>query len=171
MKTLYKWLVVTIMVSLTGCVTVKSNVQADAIPTFKRVLIVTKLRKASEKYVQGFARQFPRNYDVCTLALTPLSFGNPDEEIRKQVANCQSDVILTLELVQRGQSSQYTNVPYEYDVDMKTAATGQPFWKAIVSSNPTYGEQVPPSSIIKRLLEDHVITGKMASGETAQAIN
>ncbi|GAB3692061.1 hypothetical protein GCM10027592_10560 [Spirosoma flavus] len=169
MKTFYSWFFVGMLTNLVGCVTIQSNSKSEAIPSFQRVLIVTKLRNAPASYVQNFARQFPTGYETCTLAISPLSFDNPDEAIRKKVADCQSDVILTLELVQRGQSSQYSSTPYEYNAEMVSAKTGESFWKAIIASNPSYGEQVPPRSILKRLLVDHIITGKIVDVQTFQA--
>ncbi|QIP12435.1 hypothetical protein G8759_07245 [Spirosoma aureum] len=166
MKTLATFLLISL---LAGCVTIQSNIKSDAIPTFKRILVVTKLRKAPESYVQGFVKSFPVTYEVCTVALSPLSFDNPDEAVRKQAEACQSDVILTLELSKTGHSSRYNSVPYEYNAEMSSVATGQPFWKAIISSNPTYGERVPPRSVVKRLLKDHIIEGKLP--ESLQALN
>jgi hypothetical protein len=150
--------------TLSGCVAIQSNTKSDAVPpSFHRVLVVAKMRKAQANYMQQFARQFPAGYEVCTLLISPLSFDNPDEVIRKQVADCQSDVILMVELNRPGHASRYSSYPFEYNVEMQSAATRQPFWKAIISSNPSYGEEVPPRPIIKRLLEDHIIEGKLPS--------
>ncbi|CAN5399855.1 hypothetical protein BH09BAC4_BH09BAC4_50010 [soil metagenome] len=174
MTTAYKILMVGLLASLTGCVTVQSSIKSDAIPTFQRVLIVTKMRNAPDSYVRQFARTFPAGYEVCTLALSPLSFDNPDVAIKKQLDECHSDVILTIELVQAGHAGRYRNYssyPYQYNAEMQSVATGQPFWKAIISSNPTYGEQVPPGSVIKRLLADHIIAGKIPTISKLQALN
>ncbi|GAB4032271.1 hypothetical protein [Spirosoma jeollabukense] len=171
MTTAYKFLMAGLLASQTGCVTVKSSINSDAIPTFSRVLIVTKMRNAPDSYVRQFARTFPAGYEVYTLALSPLSFENPDAAIKKQLDECHSDVILTIELVQAGHTSRYSSYPYQYNAEMQTVATGQPFWKAIISSNPTYGEQVPPGSVIKRLLADHIIAGKIPTTSKLQALN
>jgi len=161
-QTTYKLLLVSLVMSLTGCVTMQTNIKSDAVPpTFRRVLVVTKLRNAPASYVEQFAKQFPAGYEVSTLAISPLSFDSPDEAIRKKLDSWHSDVILTLELNRTGHASRYSSYPYEYNAEMKSVATGQPFWKAIISSAPSYGEEVPPRSIIKRLLDDHIIDGKL----------
>ena len=177
MKTVTSFLALIIIVSLTGCVSIRSNVKSDAVPSnFRRVLIVTKLRKAPDSYVQQIARLFPAGYEVCTLALSPLSFDKPEDAIRKQAEDCRSEVILILELVNSGQygsgsmryGSRYSRFPFEFNAEMQSVATGQPFWKAIISSDPSVGEQVPPGSIIKRLQQDHVIEGKIQQSGVAQ---
>lgn len=177
MKTAILFLMFSGMAGLTGCVTIQSNVKSDAVPThFRRILIVTKLRNAPGSYVQQYARLFPPGYEVCTLALSPLSFDKPDEAIRKQLESCNSEVILTLELVQPGsvgtRNSRYGGRSYgnsyEFNAEMQSVTTGQPFWKAIISSDPANGEQVPPGSIIKRLQQDHIIEGKFPSASVAQ---
>jgi hypothetical protein len=128
------------------------------------------MRKASDSYAQSFTRAFPAGYSVCTLALSPLSFDNPGEAIRKKAESCQSDVILTLELIQSGNSGNHTSVPYEYNAEMTAVATGQPFWKAVISAEPAYGGKVPPRSLVKRLRNDGIIEGKLPD-QSLQAIN
>ena len=172
MKSSYRLLVISLVVSLIGCVTIQSNTKSDAVPPiFRRVLIVTKMLHAPDTYVQRFAQIFPGGYETCTLALSPLSFDNPEETIRKQVESCHSEVILTLELVRPAYYGYRTSYPYQYNVEMRSVATGQPFWKAIISSNPNNGEQVPPGSIIKRLLQDHILESKRPAGDSLQASN
>ena len=163
MKKITQLTVISLIAGLTGCVSVRSNSNTDAVPpVFNRVLVVTKLRNAPDTYVQQFATSFPSGYEVCTLALSPLSFENPDEAIRKRVAECHSDVILTLDLVKTGFNVyKGANQPYQFDASMKSAATGQPFWKAIISSSTAYDEEVPPNAILKQLLKDNIIHGKL----------
>jgi hypothetical protein len=156
---------------LAGCVSIQSNTKSDAVPTFGRILVVTKMRRAPDTYVLHFARAFPANYQVCTLALSPLSFDNPDEVIRQRVQDCKSDVILTLELSKTGHSGRYNSANYEFNAEMRSAATNQPFWKALIYSNPTLGEELPPRSLVKRLLNDHVIEGKLPTSESLQTLN
>lgn len=180
MRPAFQLLLLSIVTGLIGCVTIQSNSKPDAVPPiFRRVLIVTKMRNAPDTYVRELARTFPSGYEVCTLALSPLSFDKPDEAIRKQADDCHSEVILTLELVQAGHTGQYSRYgsgrsagfPYEYNAEMQAVASGQPFWKAIISTNPTYGEGVPPRNLIKRLLQDHIIEGKMPKDGSLQALN
>ncbi|WP_338871830.1 hypothetical protein WBJ53_26425 [Spirosoma sp. SC4-14] len=167
MKTILFFLFVSL---LTGCVRIQSNTKADAVPAFRRILVVTKMRNASDSYVQELAQSFPANYEVCTVALSPLSFDNPDETIRKQAAACRSDVILTLELSKTGHISRYNRFDYAYNAEMTSASTGEPFWKAIISVDPRYGAKIPPRSLVKRLLTDHIIDGKLPT-QSLQAFN
>ena len=133
---------------LTGCVSIQSNTKSDAVPTFTRVLMVAKMRKAPDSYVREFATLFPAGYEVCTLALSPLSFDNPDEAIRKQAESCHSDIILTIE-------PEYTNgYSYVYNAKAESVVSGQAFWKARIWS-------ATPRGIVKRLRDDHIITGKI----------
>jgi hypothetical protein len=167
---LFTYLFAGLIASLTGCVTIQSNIKSDAVPTFQRVLIVSKMRNAPDSYVRTFAGAFPANYEICTLAISPLSFDSPEDAIRKQAEACHSDVILTLELVKSGYYVyRGSSHPYEFNADMKSVATGQSFWKAIIASNQNYGEQVPARSIVKRLLDDHIIDGKMPAMNSWQA--
>lgn len=147
----------------TGCVTIQSNSKQEAMPLpFKRVLVVTKMRNVPGNYAQQFARVFPAGYEVCTLALSPLSFDKPEEAIQKQARECGSEVMLTVELVKSGHyGGRYNNYPYEYNAEMVAVSTGRPFWKAIISSSPVNGEALPPGSVVKRLLKDHILEGKM----------
>ncbi|GAB3889451.1 hypothetical protein [Spirosoma agri] len=168
MKTIAAFLLISL---LAGCVTIQSNTKSDAVPAFKRILVVTKMRKAPDRYAESFLTSFPSGYEVCTVALSPLAFDNPDEAIKKQAENCQSEVILTLELSKTGHYSRYNSANYEYNAEMKSVATGQAFWKAMISSDPTLGEQLPPRSVVKRLLTDHIIEGKLPDGQSLQAFN
>lgn len=161
---------VTLMGLLTSCVRIQSNTKSEAVPAFKRILVVTKMRDTPDSYAQSFSRAFPTGYSVCTLALSPLSFDKPEEEIRKKAESCQSDVILTLTLTQSGVSTRYYAVPYEFNAEMTSVATEQPFWKAIISSAPINGERVSPRSVVKRLLNDGIIEGKLPD-QSLQAIN
>ena len=162
-----------IAAALTGCVSIKSNSLVNAVPpNFRRVLIVTKMRNAPDSYVRQFARAFPPGYEVCTLALSPLSFDKPDDAIRKQLESCHSEVILTVELIKTGHyAGRYSSYPYEFNAEMQSVASGQPFWKAIITSNPSNGEQVPPLSIVRRLEQDHILDGKLRASDALQAAN
>ncbi|WP_420150292.1 hypothetical protein [Spirosoma sp.] len=172
MKKAYKFFILGLLTSSMGCVSVQSTIKSDAVPSFQRVLIVTKMRNApadSDSYVRQLARLFPAGYETCTLALTPLSFDSPDDAIRKQAEACNSEVILTLELVQRGYATRYSSSPYQYNAEMRSVTTGQPFWKAVFSTDPRYGSKVPPRSLVKRLIADHIIAGPIPSPNSWQA--
>ena len=164
-------LLMSIVVTITACVNIQSNTKSNAVPTFSRILVVLSIGQASDAYTQQFIRAFPANYQVCTVVLSPLSFDDPDDVVRKQADECRSEVILTINQTQRGWSDDYSSVPYEYNAEMRSVATNQTFWKAIISSNPNAVELVPPRSLVKRLLTDRVITGKLSQSESLQALN
>lgn len=151
-----------LLMSLTSCVSIQSNVKSGAVPTFSRVLVVTKLRQPPAGYSQTFLKAFPVGYQVCAVDLSPLSFDNPDEIVRRQVESCQSEVILTLEMTQAGRAGD-SGLPAQYNAEMRSVATNQLFWKALISSD--IGE-VTPRSVLKRLRDDQIIEGKLPPSAT-----
>lgn len=44
---------------LMGCASVRSNSKHDAIPTFSRILVVSKLQNVSDRYVFEYLNAFP----------------------------------------------------------------------------------------------------------------
>lgn len=151
---------------LIGCVTIRSNVKSGAVPKFKRILVVTKLYSPPRNYELRYLTIFPKEYEVCVVGLTPISF-DPDSLIDAKLKQCKSDVILTLELKQEGISNVnqvggvvYNNsTPSEYLAEMKSVATGQPFWKAQLSGS--VAGSIPPRMMVKRLIEDGILVGRM----------
>ena len=160
-----------IVAVLTACVNIQSNTKSAGVPAFSRILVVLSIGQASDSYTQQFVRAFPAHYQVCTVVLSSLSLDDPDEAVRKQADKCNSDVILTISQTQRGWSDDYSNVPYVFDAELRSVDTNEPFWKAIISSGLYSVELVPPRSVVKRLLNDRVITGKFPQAESLQALN
>lgn len=157
------------LVLLTGCVSVRSNVKPDAVPSFKRILVVTRLSRPPREYEQRYLNAFPRGYEVCVLGLTPISFGHPDSTVAEHAQRCKSDVILTIAEVQPGSAnyalpdrvSQPSVFPSEYLVEMRSFTSGEAFWKAQLSTSAIYGRSLWPSTVVKRLIRDGLLTGKM----------
>ena len=160
-----------LVMMLTACVNIQSNTKSDGVPAFSRILVVLSIGQASDSYTQQFVRAFPIHYQVCTVVLSSLSRDDPGVVFSKQAGQCNSEVVLTINQTQRGWSDDYSSVPYEYNAEMRSVATNQPFWKAIISSNPNAVELVPPRSVVKRLLTDRVIEGKVALANSLQAAN
>lgn len=137
-------------------------------PEFKRILVVTKLYNPPRNYEQRYLGIFPKDYEVCVVGITPLSF-NPDSLINEQARQCRSDAMLTISLYQQGVSDvsqiggvvQNNSTPSRYTAEMKMIATEQPFWKAVLSGG--FYDAVPPRMLVKRLIEDGVLKGKMPS--------
>ena len=156
---------------LTGCVSVRSNVKPDAVPSFDRILVVTKMDHPSKDYEQTYLNAFPRAYQVCAVGLTPLSFGNPDSTVAEQARTCNSDVILTITETKRGGVAyaqvggvvQSQGISSEYLAEMRSSTTGQAFWKAQLQGS------LAPRTIVKRLLKDGVLTGKIPTPVPQQA--
>lgn len=172
MKTL---LPILLLSAVTGCVSVRSKVKSDAVPMFSRILVVTNMYYPPRDYEQRYLNVFPKEYQVCAIGVTPLTF-NPDSLIREKARTCQSDVILTISMTQRAGTSynqiggvvQNSDTPALYFADMRSVTTDQPFWKAQLSAAPIQGRTFPPRTVVKRLMKDGVIDGKMASAEDRQ---
>ena len=173
MKTYLHLLLIALIANLTGCVSIRSNALPDAIPAFKRILVVAKTRDVSDGYLRNLKRAFPADYEVCAVALTPLTFDRADEFIQRQAALCQSDVVLTLELVQSGQFNYQMNTgsPSQFNLDMRSLTTNKSFWKAIISTSSAVGNQIPPHTVVKRLLKDGILEGKLPATDGLRALN
>ncbi len=151
-----------------GCVSIRSNVKPGGVPEVKRVLVVTRLYEPQppRNYEQRYLGIFPKEYEVCVVGITALSF-NPDSLINEQARQCRSDVMLTVALRQQGVTDTYqigdvlhnNSTSSEYLAEMKSIATGQPFWKAQFSGS--VGGTLPPRMVVKQLLKDGVLKGKM----------
>ncbi|CAN5446176.1 hypothetical protein BH09BAC4_BH09BAC4_01420 [soil metagenome] len=162
MKTaLYQVLLVSLLASLTSCyrTPIQSNVKREAKPEFRRILVVSNLSTVEPTYLPTFQTAFPVGYQVCTVSNSPISFDSLEESIEKQRQACQSEVVLTIDFNRNytygsGKSISSHNELY---LEMKSLATGRPFWKAIVTTG-SYWE-VPPKWIIRQLIKDGVIEG------------
>lgn len=161
MKTVtYYALLMSLFVSLTGCmpVTIQSNMKADAMPEFRRILVVSRLSTVTPAYLPKFQTAFPAGYQVCTVSNSPISFDSPEESIEKQRQACQSEVMLTIDFNRNytSGSGKYTTSYDELYMEMTSFATGKPFWKAIVTAG---GSEVPPRQIVTQLIKDGILEG------------
>jgi len=162
---------------LTGCVSVRSNVKPDAVPSFSRILVVTKMDRPPRDYEQRYLNAFPQGYEVCVLGLTPISFGHPDSTVAEQAQRCKSDVVLTISELRPGGANYAlpdrnspTGVPQsEYLVEMRSSTSGEAFWKAQLSTSAIYGRSLWPSTVVKRLIKDGLLTGKMPTSNERTA--
>lgn len=151
---------------LTGCVSIRSSVKSGEVPKFKRILVVTKMYDPPRGYEQRYLNVFPKEYEVCVVGITPLSF-NPDSLVNAELTYCKSDVMLIIRLDQEGVVSynniggvaHNTSTPSRYLAEMKSGATGQPFWKAQLSGS--VAGVIPPRMVVKQLLKDGILKGKM----------
>lgn len=150
-----------IVALLTGCVSVSSNVKRDAIPAFERVLVITKLGYRSDGYAQKLAQSLPIEYESCSVAINPLSFDDADSLVYQQAGVCQSEVTLFIELQQEGFASRYASQPYLYGAEMRSLATNRAFWKANFWIEPALGGPPPIRTVVKRLLDDGVLSGTL----------
>ncbi len=155
-----------LVVLLMGCVSIRSSVKSGEVPEFGRILVVTRLYDPPRGYEQRYLNVFPKEYEVCAVGVTPLSF-NPDSLVNAELTYCKSDVMLTIRLDQEGVVTysnvggvaQNTSTPSRYLAEMKSTATGQPFWKAIISGS--VGGVVPPRTVVKQLIKDGILKGKI----------
>lgn len=148
---------------LTGCTTIlniQSNVRVVDKPPFERILIVSRLPNVEPGYATTFVGEFPSQYTVCSVDISPIAFETPEELIDRQIKECTSQVMLTLDLNRNFSSGSgkfitgYNNIYLE----MTSIATGKPFWKAIVLSGVT---ELRPREIVRQLIKDGVLSGKI----------
>lgn len=165
--------VVSVLALLTGCVTIRSNKLADAVPEFGRILVVSKLDNVPADYPARYVGAFPPRYEVCALTTNRLTFGNPDSLIRQKARQCNSDVILSLELNRTNVTTygRYTSIsPSDYYAEMRTAVDNKPFWKAVISS--PYKKEGPnaifisPRVIVSRLQQDGILDQPASASRT-----
>ncbi len=143
------------IVWLAGCVSFKTNVDQAAIPTFSRLLIISKLGTNADVPVDWFLSAFPPQYTICTLQIDKLSFLNSDSLIRQKVQECGSEVVLTIQAdPYEGQYRRLGNTGmFLY---MNNAANGKAFWKA---TSPSYYHNLTPRALAVRLKKDGIISG------------
>lgn len=167
MRTLRYLLLSSLVGLLAGCVTVniQSNVKRDAVPDFRRILIVSKLSTLDPAYLPEFQTAFPPTYQVCSVADSPIAFESSEELIKEQQEVCGSEVLLTL-----GFSRNYTRGGGEYIssynevyVEMSSFSSGKPFWKAIITTEG--GNEIPPRKIVNQLIEDGIIADKLPDNQ------
>lgn len=161
------FLVIGLFVGLTGCVRYvqfQSNRKADAQPEFSRILVESRLPITRPAYLPTFQTAFPTGYQVCVVSNSPISFDSPQEAIDKQRQTCQSEVLLTIDFKRNSvaASGQYAYSSNELYLEMKNLATGQPFWKAIVTTDG--GIEVPAIRIVRKLIEDGILRSTLPGG-------
>ncbi len=158
----YGLLIGSLLVCLTGCVTAtfQTNVKTDATPAFKRILIVSRLPTTKPDYLASLQTAFPPGYQVCTVANSPISFETAEEAIEKQRQACQSEVVLTIDFNRSytSGSGRYISSNNELLLEMKSLATGIPFWKALVTTGLSDNE-ILPRELVTRLIKDGIIQG------------
>lgn len=148
---------------LTGCTTLRTNVRPDQIPDFSRVLVVSRLDNVRPDYVHEYVKAFPPAYQVCTLTANKLSFGDPEEAIRRQAESCRSEVILTLELSRTDVqgNGRYSRTVNDYYAHMRAVNAAEPFWKGLIvnpyARNPRNRDYIDPLPVVNRLKKDGIL--------------
>ncbi len=147
---------------LTGCSTIlniQSNVRVVDKPPFERILIVSRLPNVPPGYASTFIGAFPSQYTVCSVDVSPIDFETPEELISRQLDECKSQVMLTLDLNRSfsGNSGKYITGYNNIYLEMSSVATGKPFWKAITLSTTT---ALSPREVVQQLIKDGVLNGK-----------
>lgn len=147
---------------LTGCVTFQTNTDSKPMP-FTKILVVSKLARTSPNYLYEYIRGFPVEYEVCVVDVGPLSFGKPDSLIKAQATQCKSEVMLTLDVEQnlQGRSGKYYYNINDVLLVMSTLPDQKPFWKGLTSISALTTDALKPRAVVKQLLRDHIITGKI----------
>lgn len=158
----------TLLFLLTSCQTIlniQSNVKVTDKPPFERILIVSRLPNVPPGYASTFVGAFPSQYTVCSVDVSPISFETPDEAISRQLRECNSEVMLTLDLNRSfsGNSDRYITGYNNIYLEMSSVATGKPFWKAITLSTTT---ALGPREVVRQLIKDGVLNGSLPVGNT-----
>ncbi|RIV27282.1 hypothetical protein DYU11_02930 [Fibrisoma montanum] len=186
-----------LIIGLSGCYVMQSNVTSEsklsgnrrgfvskakpeAIPqSFSRVLLVIQSRESAHAYASRFAATFPEEYQVCVVTINPYEPANHAEAIRERALDCQSEVVLTVERTYKGKvlslDAPEGNDFSQYQFEMRSLTTNQSFWKGVAATNPLSGDEFPPRAIVSRLLRDGVINGqipdrKLVRVESGQAV-
>ncbi len=166
-------LMIGLLTTLTGCVTARfqSNIKANDVPEFHRILVVSRLPKTTETYLPSFQTAFPSGYQVCTLSNGPISFDSPEQAIQQQRQECQSEVMLTIDFSRNYTTGygNYMSANNEILMEMTNLATGKPFWKAIVTTGGS--NEVHPRLIVSQLIKDGIVEGSLPTGTTLSAAN
>lgn len=153
---------------LMGCTSARfqSNIQANDVPDFHRILVVSRLPKTTATYLPGFQTAFPGGYQVCTLSNSPISFDSPEQAIQQQRRECQSEVMLTIDFSRNYTTGygQYISANNELLMEMTNLATGKPFWKAVVTTSGS--NEVSPQRIVNQLIKDGIVEGSLPTGTT-----
>ena len=159
--------------SLTGCITARfqSNIKANDVPEFHRILVVSRLPKTTATYLPSFQTAFPGGYQVCTLSNGPISFDSPEQAIQQQRQECQSEVMLTIDFNRNYTTGygHYISTNNEILMELTNLATGKPFWKAIVTTGSS--NEVAPRLIVNQLIKDGIVENSLPTGTTLSSAN
>ena len=100
-----------------------------------------------------------------------ISFDSPEEAVEKQRQACQSEVILTIDFKRNSVSAsgKYAYSSNELYVEMRNLATGQPFWKAVVTTSGSV--EVPASKIVSKLIDDGIVEARLPNNNPVQITN
>jgi hypothetical protein len=173
MKIMTQVLATSLVAILTGCVAVniQSNIKTEATPEFHRILIESRLPETGHAYLPQFLKAFPAGYQICTVSTSPTSFEKPADAIEKQRQACQSEVLLTIDFYRNYTSGngKYISTTNELLLELKNLANGQSFWKALVTTSGS--NEVPPSKIVSKLIDDGIIEAQLPGNNPVQATN
>ena len=110
-----------LIILLTGCtyVSIQSNTNSVLSPRFTNILVVVKTDYDATAYLARFERAFPRRYEVCSLAVGKLSFGDPDSLVRDAAQRHRSEVMLTIAPFRTTTSGSGKNIETNEEVFME----------------------------------------------------
>lgn len=93
------------------------------------------------------------------MSTSPISFETPEEAVQQQTQACSSEVTLTIDFNRNYTSGggKYISSYNELYLEMASLETGQPFWKAIVTTGGS--NEVPPRQIVNQLQKDGILNG------------
>ena len=152
-----------LLILMTGCIRIRSNVTKDAIPKFTNILVVLEMKKASDDAANAYLSAFPEkyNYSVCAIAYDELSFESLQSKIQTQTEICKSEAILLIKTTNLSTynhyGTYYNNTPTSYYAEMSLISDKKPFWKAQIQS-PNRERGLSPRSVVNKLIEDGVIS-------------
>ncbi|WP_018618481.1 hypothetical protein [Spirosoma luteum] len=173
MKRTIQVLVIGLASMLAGCVSVniQSNIKKEAQPEFSRILVESRLSQVGPTYLSSFQTSFPAGYQVCVVSNSVISFDSPEEAVEKQRQACQSEVVLTIDFKRNSVSAsgKYAYSSNELYVEMRNLATGQPFWKAVVTTSGSV--EVPASKIVSKLIDDGIVEARLPNNNPVQLTN
>lgn len=147
--------------ALGGCVSVRSNREGSAtLPPFDNVLVVVKQKDQAQRFADRFRFAFPPGYQVSTLGIDDLSFGNPDSLVRVKAREAGANAVLWLENRPTGTvtgGTDFTVTDFELYGELRTLPTNQPVWKVKVLKAPIRSN-FPPERVVSQMLRDGVLS-------------
>jgi|GEM_PF-5946003 len=160
--------------SLSGCVSVRSNREPGAeVPAFDNILVVLKQKNDAQRYADEYRFAFPPGYQVTTLGIDDLTFGNQDSLVHKNAQEASANAVLWLENRPTGTvtgTQYYTVTDFELYGELRVWPANRPIWKAKVLKAPVRGH-FPPSRVVSQLLRDGVLNKRGPALTSAAAIS